>query len=106
MTEIKDPRLSQGMVTVTGVEATNDLQQANVWVSVYGTEEAGTEAMEGLEWSRGYIKRLLAERVAMKHLPDLHFKLDRSGAYADKINRLLKQVEKDTEPDSDKNEEA
>ena len=36
--ELKDPRI--GFLTVTGVEVTNDLSLARVFLSVMGTDEA------------------------------------------------------------------
>jgi ribosome-binding factor A len=92
MTELKDPRLHSGLVTVTNVAVAKDLHNAQVWVSVYGTEEDGAAALEALEHSRGFIRRLLADRIVLKYIPVLHFRLDTSEQYADKINRLLKKV--------------
>lgn len=95
MTELKDPRLQQGLVTITQVETTRDLQSAVVWVSVLGTDEETESVIEALNHSRGFIKHLLRERVVLKYLPDLQFRLDKSGRYAAHINQLLKQVEPD-----------
>ena len=91
--EVKDPRLAHGMVTVSSVEVSKDLHNANVWVSVYGTEEEQKGAMAALEHSRGFIKHALGHRVVLKYLPDLHIRHDASFQYADKINRLLKKIE-------------
>ena len=33
---VKDPRVQQGMISVTRVETTGDLRYAKVWISVYG----------------------------------------------------------------------
>ena len=33
---VKDPRVQQGMISVTRVETTGDLRYAKVWLSVYG----------------------------------------------------------------------
>lgn len=102
MTELKDPRLQVGLLTVTGVEVSKDLHNALVWVSVYGPEEQQTAAIEALQHSRGFVRHLLGERIVLKYIPDLHFKLDTSGEYADQINRLLKKVipPEEKEPDT------
>ena len=34
--EVKDPRVNQGMLSVTRVETTKDMKFAKVWVSSYG----------------------------------------------------------------------
>lgn len=106
MTEIKDPRVQSHLITVTGVDTSNDLQQTTVWVSIYGSDEEAEDALAGLQRSRGYIKRMLGERIVMKYLPDVHFKLDKSGRHADHINRLLKQVEKQSPPQAEAEAES
>lgn len=94
MTELKDPRLQHGLITITNVIISKDLHNAQVWVSIYGgSEEESRKALEALTHSRGYLRHLLADRVVLKYIPDLHFRLDTSEAYADRINRLLKQLE-------------
>ncbi|HEY9709670.1 MAG TPA: 30S ribosome-binding factor RbfA, partial [Oculatellaceae cyanobacterium] len=45
--EIKDDRVGAGMVSVTDVDVSGDLQHAKIYVSIYGTEEARAETMAG-----------------------------------------------------------
>ena len=49
--DIKDDRVGSGMVSVTNVYVSGDLQHAKIFVSIYGTEEAKIETMEGLKSS-------------------------------------------------------
>lgn len=94
--ELKDPRLS-GMVTVTEVRVSPDLKQARIFVSVLGSEEEQALAMKGLDAAAGFIRRELFERLNMRRTPDLHFTLDRSEEYREKIESLLKQVKPEME---------
>ena len=58
--EIKDPRLADGMVSITDVEVTRDGSYAKVFLTVYANEEdteAKARALEGLEHCKGLIKR-------------------------------------------------
>jgi ribosome-binding factor A len=96
--ELKDPRLS-GMVTVTEVRVSPDLKQARIFVSVLGNEAEQALAMKGLEAAAGFIRRELFERLQMRRTPELHFSLDRSDEYREKIERLLKQTKEETEFD-------
>lgn len=89
--ELKDPRVHAGMLTVSHVDVSKDLRNATVWVSLLGGGSV-EEALEGLRHSKGFIKRLLGERVVMRYMPELVFKYDHSFEHADKVNRLLKQV--------------
>jgi ribosome-binding factor A len=97
--ELKDPRVHQGMLTVSHVDLSKDLRNATVWVSVLGSSNAD-EALEGLRHSKGFIKHLLGERVIMRYMPELAFKFDHSFEHADRVNRLLKQVTQDGSSDT------
>ena len=56
--DIKDPRIK--FVTVTGVELTDDISQAKVYVSLYGTEKDQEEAWQGLNKAVGYMRTVIA----------------------------------------------
>ena len=68
--EIKDPRLADGMVSITDVEVTRDGSYAKVFLTVYANEEdteAKARALEGLEHCKGLIKREIGQRMAVKN---------------------------------------
>jgi ribosome-binding factor A len=85
---VKDPRVV-GLVTVTAVEMSRDLAQANVFVSIYGTDEDRETTMAGLEsvatGLRGRVGRALRLRIA----PQITFRQDESIARASRIETLL-----------------
>ena len=56
--ELKDPRI--GFITVTGVELTNDLSQARVFLSVLGTDEQKEETLKALARGTGFLRSELA----------------------------------------------
>jgi len=93
--EIKDPRLSEVMVTITQVFTSKDLHQAQVFVSILGNDEQTRAAMAALHHSHGFIKREVASRVTFRFMPDLIFKLDETGRNAAHINDLLKKIERE-----------
>jgi ribosome-binding factor A len=88
--EMKDPRL--GMVSITRVEMSPDLRYATIHASVYGEEEEQSETLHALSGASGYIRRLLAPRLRIRHIPVLSFRLDKSMAHADQIARTLNQI--------------
>lgn len=98
LSDIKDPRVSEGLVSVTSVEVSKDLKHARAWISVLGTEEAQKDAIDALQAAAGFIRREIAQRVVLRFVPTISFKLDHSMEHADKINRLLKQAVKDEPP--------
>jgi len=63
--EIKDDRVGAGMVSVTDVDLSHDLQHAKIFVSIYGNEDAKAETMAGLKASAGFVRRELGQRIRL-----------------------------------------
>ncbi|MBP0000410.1 MAG: 30S ribosome-binding factor RbfA [Cyanobacteria bacterium SID2] len=89
---IKDDRVGAGMVSITDVDVSGDLQHAKIFVSIYGTDEARSETMAGLESATNYVRRELGSRVNLRRTPEVKFLEDRSLERGDRtidlINRL------------------
>ncbi|MDR0270036.1 30S ribosome-binding factor RbfA [Paenibacillus sp.] len=90
--ELKDPRI--GFLTVTGVEVTNDLSQAKVYLSVLGDEEQKSNSLKALEKANGFLRSELGKRIRLRHIPELIFKFDESIAYGSHIEKLLGEISK------------
>lgn len=97
--EIKDPRLTDVLVTVTAVFTSKDLHQAQVYVSILGDDAKTKDAMEALSHSHGYIRSQVASNISLRFTPELVFKFDDTGRNAAHIQSLLKKIEKDN-PDA------
>ncbi len=93
--DIKDDRVGTGMVSITDVDVSGDLQHAKIFVSIYGTEEARKETMEGLRSATSYIRSYLGQRVRLRRTPELTFLEDRSLERGDKMLALLNQIAHD-----------
>jgi ribosome-binding factor A len=91
---VKDPRVER--VTVTGIEVTDDLQHAKVFFCLMGsaTEEEKGSAALGLNNAKGFMRQELGKRLHLRYLPQLTFHYDGSFEYGDKIERLLKELQK------------
>jgi len=85
---IKDPRVNQGMISVTAVDTTSDLFQAKVYLSVYGLKSE-KEFLKGLKSANGYLRHELGQSLTLRHTPELHFELDKSIEHGAKINAIL-----------------
>ncbi|HEY4322288.1 MAG TPA: 30S ribosome-binding factor RbfA [Gemmatimonadales bacterium] len=85
--EVRDPRV--GLVTVSAVEVTRDLSHATIRVVPHGTPEEKAAAVEGLQSAAGYLRRMVAQSLSTRIVPELHFVLDRGLEYAQRINDLL-----------------
>jgi ribosome-binding factor A len=90
--EIKDDRVGAGMASVTEVVVSGDLQHARIFVSIYGTEEARAETMEGLAASTGFVRREIGQRLSLRRTPEIIFEEDRSFERGIKVLSLLNQL--------------
>ena len=92
LSEIKDDRVGAGMVSVTEVEVSGDLQHAKIFVSIYGSEEAKSQTMSGLESSVSYVRKELGSRMQLRRTPTVKFFEDFSLERGDKMLDLLDKI--------------
>ncbi|MCS6960826.1 MAG: 30S ribosome-binding factor RbfA [Pseudanabaenaceae cyanobacterium SKYGB_i_bin29] len=92
MRDIKDDRVGAGMVSVTAVEVSGDLQHARIFVSIYGTEEARQETMAGLTAATGFIRRELGQRLSLRRVPEVLIKEDRSLEQGVRVLSLINRL--------------
>jgi len=91
-------------LTVTRVECTPDLRDANVFVSIFGHEDERDRMISYLNRHRQEIVRLMVKRVKLKYTPRLHFILDESIEGGDHILSLLAELEREN-PDAFKDDD-
>jgi ribosome-binding factor A len=84
---IKDPRL--GFVTVTDARLTNDLRDATVFYTVYGTDAERADSAAALDSAKGVIRSEVGKRTGVRHTPSLTFVPDALPDNARQINDLL-----------------
>ena len=94
--EVKDPRVQQGMISVTRVETTGDLRYAKVWISCMGMENE-KEFKKGLKSASGWLRRELGSAVNLRYTPELVFEIDHSIEYGAHINNLISSLEIESE---------
>jgi ribosome-binding factor A len=92
--ELKDPRLECSVV-VSEVRVQPDMKHARVFINVRGTAKEQSEAIKALEHASGFIRSELVERLQLRRVPDLHFTLDHSQEYSERIDQILKEMKKD-----------
>ena len=88
--DAKDPRIK--CVTVTGVELTDDMSYATLFVSMYGKEEEQEAAWKGLNKALGYMRSEIAKRIRLRFAPQLILKKDTSMEYSAHIETILNKI--------------
>lgn len=89
MIEIKDQDIK--FVTITDCQVTNDLSYAKVYYTVLN-EERKKETAEALKNASGFIRKTLADRIEIRHIPELQFIYDESIEYGKKIETIIEQI--------------
>ena len=87
---VRDPRV--GLVTITAVETSPELDHAKVYVSVMGDDAEKEAAIQGLRSASPFIRTQLSKQLHMRRVPELHFQYDRVLAEASRIESLLREV--------------
>ena len=91
--EAKIPNLETSNITVTEVKMSQDLKVAKAFILPLGGKNS-EEIVERLKEFSFLIRKVLSKKITMKFLPKIFFAKDESFEYAEKIENLLKQVNK------------
>ncbi len=90
---LKDPRI--GFATVTGVDLTDNLKHAKVYVSVMGSKVEQSDTLKGLSSATGFIRAQLAKNLHLKYIPELAIVQDNTPEEVEKISRIINQIHND-----------
>ncbi len=90
--KLKNPLITE-MFSVTGVDASKDLSHAKVYISVFSTNEDKKKAtFDAICGDAKRIRYELAKVIRAHTVPELHFFLDGSMEYGDKMDKLFKSI--------------
>ena len=99
---VKDPRISDHMISIIRCEVTNDLRWCKVYLSILGDYDA-KEVKQGLKSCSGWLRRELAHAMRLRYTPELVFVLDDSIAEGLRMSKLISdlniQPAQDEEPE-------
>ena len=90
--ELDDPRFAE--VDVTEVHVSPDGRHASVKVTLRGEERAQNQVLAALEHAGGYLRRELAGRLQLRHVPELHFERDKNPDVESRVDFLLRRAKK------------
>jgi ribosome-binding factor A len=89
--QVNDPRLTT-LISITKVSISPDLRHANVFISTLGDKVNKGEILQGFTAASGFLRRQLANRLELKHTPELSFHLDDSIERGAEVLKLIEQV--------------
>ena len=95
---LSDPRI-EGLVSVTRVDMAADLRSADVYISIFGKDEASqNKTFAAIEHAKSRIQSLLAARVQSKFCPVLRFHKDDKFKKTLEIMKLIDEAVNGLEP--------
>ena len=101
--DIKDPRVN--FVTILNVDVSKDLQYARIRFSILSDKlEDIKEAQDGLNSCRGFIRKLVGQKLVMRYTPELHFIFDKGIQYAVEIDKKLQEIKEQNDREGKLNE--
>jgi ribosome-binding factor A len=91
--QVHDPGI--GFMTLTRVSVTPDLQVARVYYTTLGDEGAKRDTGKALTRATPFLRRQLGQRLRLRRVPELEFFYDESIAHADRVERILHELEQE-----------
>lgn len=90
--ELDDKRIRNIPLSITHVSVTPDVKEADVYVSISGSDEDKKLAIDTLKHAAGYLRSELSTGLSTYTTPNLRFKLDDSVDYGNKIEEILNNL--------------
>ncbi len=103
---IRDDRVTDGIVTVTEVEVSGDLQHCKIFVSILGDQQQKLNVLEGLQAASGFIRGELGRRLQMRRVPDVVIQLDGGIEKGASVLNLLNELKVQREFNGNKDPES
>lgn len=93
---VKDPRITENMVSISGVDVTNDGSFAYLYVNIlhFSKDEeviakTKEDVLAGMNSAKGLFKKEIARQVKVRRIPDLVFRIDEASEYGQHIDEIL-----------------
>jgi ribosome-binding factor A len=88
--EVHDPGI--GFITLTRVTVSADLQVAHVYYTTLGDEAQRKATEKALTRATPYLRRQIGQRVQLRRVPEISFRLDLAVAHQDRIEQVLRDL--------------
>ena len=104
MKGVKDPRI--GFVSVMAVKMTPDLAYADVYVSLFGSDQEKKASLVGLQRSAGWIRREIGKHLRMRVTPEIRFREDTTLDDVYRLEEKFKEIHAEEDTRKEHHEDA
>ena len=91
LSDVHDPGI--GLITLTRVKVSPDLQLARVYYTIIGDDRAREETKRALGLATPFLRRQIGSRIRLRRVPELQFQFDESVEAQDRLERILLELE-------------
>ena len=88
--DVSDPRI--GFISLTRVEVSKDIENANIFVSILASEEKKQDCMEGLSSATNFVRSRLKEVLSLRSFPQIRFIRDDTLAKGSHVLSLISKL--------------
>ena len=88
--QVRDPDV--GSLTVTGVDVTEDLWLARVYVELHGSPDEQARTLAALDRAAPFLRSVLGRELRIRRMPELRFHQDTSVEAGRRIDAILRDV--------------
>jgi len=99
--ELQNPLIT-GIVSVTKVDTTNDLDYSKIYISIL-TKDNKEDVFNQIKHSAGYIRKTLSQKIDLRKTPYLQFYLDESSDYGQRIDEVINMINEERKDSKDEN---
>lgn len=98
--EMQNPLIS-GIVSITKVDTTPDLDYCRIYVSIFSEDKQGV--FDQIKHSAGFIRKTLASKINLRKVPFLSFYLDSTYEDGARIDEALEKINIERANNKDEN---
>ena len=98
--ELKDPRVSEHLISVARAEVSSDSSYVKVYVSAVEGMDVAKSATKALTGATGLIRREISKRLGLRKAPELKFVADNSVEYGMNIIKKLEEISSNSSDNS------
>ena len=90
--ELKDPRVSEHLISAARAEVSGDLSYVKVYVSAVEGIDVAKQATKALTGATGLVRREIGKRLGLRKTPEIKFVADNSIEYGMNIVKKLEEI--------------
>tara|TARA_Y100000589_G_C27032645_1_gene579654 strand:- start:431 stop:796 length:366 start_codon:yes stop_codon:yes gene_type:complete len=90
--DLEDRLISDNFISITNIEISSDLYYCKIYVSSSLAEDTKIKVIDSLNNSKSFIRHKLSQRIDMRRIPELIFKIDKALENGNSVLRVLDKL--------------